>query len=102
PQGVVPDRQLGECGGYMGGGVPRPFFTVRAITHRRDPIFYGYISQHPPSESTMIQGQANECIMHKLLVDDLGEPSVTDVSLNQTHGGLMGHVIVQMTPQYPG
>jgi UbiD family decarboxylase len=102
PAGRMAEPPFGEFAGYMGGSGPRPFFTVRAITHRRDPMFYGYISQHPPSESTMLQGQANECIMHKLLVDDFGEPSVTDVSLNQTHGGLMGHVIVQMTPQYPG
>jgi 3-polyprenyl-4-hydroxybenzoate decarboxylase len=37
-----------------------------------------------------------------MLVDDWGETSVQDVALNQTHGGLMGQVVIQMEAKYPG
>ena len=103
PADRIEELSFGEFAGYMGrGGGPKPVFEVTCITHRANPIYYGYISQMPPSESTMIQGQANECITHKMLVDDFGEFSVTDTALNQTHGGNLGHIIVQMQPRFPG
>ena len=102
PEGRMTEHAFGEFAGYMGSTGPRPFFEVHCITHRADPVYYGYISQHPPSESTLIQGQANECVMHKMLVDDWGEVTVRDVAMNQTHGGLLGLIIVQMKPMYPG
>ncbi|MCZ6767951.1 MAG: UbiD family decarboxylase [Acidobacteria bacterium] len=102
PTGRMMEESFGEFAGYMGPIGERPFFDVQCITHRKDPIYYGYISQHPPSESTLIQGQANECVIHKLLVDDWAEPTVLDVAMNQTHGGLLGQVVVQMNPTYPG
>ena len=94
PTGRMTEDAFGEFAGYMGDVGQRPFFEVKCITHRTNPMFYGYISQHPPSESTMIQGQANECVIHKMLVDDFGETTVTDVALNQTHGGLLGQVVI--------
>ncbi|MBI4455816.1 MAG: UbiD family decarboxylase [Acidobacteria bacterium] len=105
PTGRMAEDPFGEFAGYMGESghdLLRPYFEVTCITHRTNPIYYGYISQFPPSESTMIQGQANECVIHKMLVDDWGEATVLDVALNQTHGGLLGHVVVQMRPLYPG
>jgi UbiD family decarboxylase len=102
PTGRMKEDGFGEFAGYMGEVGSRPFFDVQCITHREDAIYYGYISQHPPSESTLIQGLANECVIHKQLVDDWAEPGVLDVALNQTHGGLLGHVVVQMKPRYPG
>ena len=102
PTGRMNEDPFGEFAGYMGEFGMRPYFEVGCITHRRDPIYYGYISQYPPSESTMIQGNANECVIHRMLVDDWGETTVEDVALNQTHGGLMGQVVIQMKPIYPG
>ena len=102
PTGRMQEDGFGEFAGYMGEVGMRPFFDVQCITHRTDPIYYGYISQHPPSESTLIQGQANECVIHKQLIDDWAEPGILDVALNQTHGGLLGQIVIQMDPQYPG
>lgn len=102
PTGRMQEDPFGEFAGYMGDLGMRPYFEVTCITHRKDPLYYGYISQCPPSESTMIQGQANECVIHKMLVDDWAETTVYDVALNQTHGGLMGQVVVQMDVRYPG
>lgn len=101
PGDTMHEDSFGEFAGYMGPGGDKPFFEVTAITHRANPIYYGYISQYPPSESTMIQGTANECMIHKMLVDDFGETTVEDVSINQTHGGNLGHIVIQMTPLHP-
>ncbi|MBI3089779.1 MAG: UbiD family decarboxylase [Candidatus Tectomicrobia bacterium] len=101
PSKTMQEDSFGEFAGYMGPGGQKPFFQVASMTHRSNPIYYGYISQFPPSESTMIQGNANECMVHKLLVDDFGETTVVDVAINQTHGGNLGHAVVQMTPIYP-
>lgn len=103
PTGRMLEDSFGEFAGYMGpDGKPRPYLEVTSITHRRDPIYYGYASQYPPSESTMIQGLANECVIHYMLTHDFGETTVEDVAINQTHGGMLGHAIVRMRPTYPG
>jgi UbiD family decarboxylase len=96
-----PEGPFGEFAGYMGPLGEKPIATVTAITHRKDPIFYGYISQMPPSESTTIQSLSNSGLILKML-HDLGYNSVQDVYIDLTYGGLLAHGIVSMKPQYPG
>jgi len=79
----------------------RPVARITAITHRRDPYYYGYTSQMPPSESTTIQSLTNAGVLFKNLHDDLGEISVTDVFIDQNFGGNLGHVVIAMKPSYP-
>jgi UbiD family decarboxylase len=86
----------------MGQIDKRPVARVTAITHRRDPIFYGYTSQMPPSESTTIQSLMNAGVILQTLRDHIGEQAVHDVWIDLTFGGLLAHVIVAMTPQFPG
>jgi 4-hydroxy-3-polyprenylbenzoate decarboxylase len=93
---------FGEFAGYMGQVEKRPIARVTAITHRRDPIFYGYTSQMPPSESTTIQSLMNAGVILQTLRDHIGEQAVHDVWIDLTFGGLLAHVIVAMTPQFPG
>jgi len=93
---------FGEFAGYMGQVEKRPVARVTAITHRRDPIFYGYTSQMPPSESTTIQSLMNAGVILQTLRDHIGEQAVHDVWIDLTFGGLLAHVIVAMTPQFPG
>jgi UbiD family decarboxylase len=92
---------FGEFAGYMGPVAPKPVARITAITHRGQPIFYGYTSQMPPSESTTIQSLINAGVVLKTL-HDLGETSVCDVHIDLTFGGLLGHVLVAMTPRVPG
>jgi 4-hydroxy-3-polyprenylbenzoate decarboxylase len=92
---------FGEFAGYMGPVGTKPIATVTAITHRKDPIYYGYISQMPPSESTTIQSLSNSGLILKMLYD-LGYNSVRDVYIDLTYGGLLAHGIVSMKSQYPG
>ena len=96
------EDNFGEFAGYMGPSAEKIFFEVTAITHRKNPIYYGYSSQYPPNESTTLQGNGNECIIHWVLVNKFGEKTVTDVAMDRTHGGQMGQSVVKMTPLYPG
>jgi UbiD family decarboxylase len=93
---------FGEFAGYMGQVEKRPVARLTAITHRRDPIFYGYTSQMPPSESTTIQSLMNAGVILQTLRDHIGEQAVHDVWIDLTFGGLLAHAIVAMTPQFPG
>jgi UbiD family decarboxylase len=93
---------FGEFAGYMGPVGQRPLVRVTAITHRRDPIYYGLSSQMPPSESTVMQSLTNGGVILKVLRHDIGELAVRDVFVDLTFGGLLGHGIVAIKPRYPG
>jgi UbiD family decarboxylase len=96
-----PEGPFGEFAGYMGGVGLRPVARITAITHRSDAIYYGFSSQMPPSESTIIQSLTNAGVLLKQLRYDIGEPAVTDVHIDLNFGGAMGHVIVAMDPRDP-
>jgi UbiD family decarboxylase len=93
---------FGESDGYMGPIMPRPLVRITAITHRKHPIYYGYTSQMPPSESTTIQSLTNAGILFKTLRHDLGETGVTDVFIDLNYAGSRGHAIIAMKPGLPG
>ena len=93
---------FGEFAGYMGPVGKRPVVRITAITHRKDAIYYGYTSQMPPSESTVIQSLTNAPVLLKMLKYDLGLTTVRDVFIDLTFGGLLAHCIVSMKPEVPG
>ncbi|MGE0806964.1 MAG: UbiD family decarboxylase [Burkholderiaceae bacterium] len=102
PGEVQDEGPFGEFAGYMSGVAPRPVARITAITHRSQPIYYGYTSQMPPSESTVIQSLANAAVLLKMLKYDMGEPTVVDVFIDLTFGGLLAHAVVAMKSRYPG
>lgn len=102
PGEMAKEGPFGEFAGYMGPVSDRPVVRVTAITHRRDPIYYGIASQMPPSESTLIQSLTNAGALRKMLRHDLGERGVADVHIDLTFGGLLAHAIVAMRPRVAG
>ena len=91
---------FGEFAGYMGPVAQKPLARITAITEK---IHYcAMTSQMPPSESTIVQSLTNAGVVQKMLRHDLGEYTVHDVYIDQTFGGLLAHVIIAMTPRYPG
>ncbi len=102
PEEFDQEGPFGEFAGYMGPVTQKPVAKITAITHRRDPIYYGYISQMPPSESTIIQSLSNSGLIVKMLRNDLGHITVKDAHIDLTFGGLLAHGIVSMKPLYPG
>ena len=102
PGEMAKEGPFGEFAGYMGPVSDRPVVRVTAITHRRDPIYYGIASQMPPSESTLMQSLTNAGALRKVLRHDLGERGVEDVHIDLTFGGLLAHAIVAMRPRVAG
>jgi len=102
PGDVDTEGPFGEFAGYMGPVDKRPMAKITAITHRRDPIFYGYTSQMPPSESTTIQSLVNAGVILQMMRDKIGDQAVHDVWIDLTFGGMLGHGVVAITPQFPG
>jgi UbiD family decarboxylase len=86
----------------MGPVEKRPIAHITAITHRREPFYYGYTSQMPPSESTTIQSLVNAGVILQTMRDHVGDHAVQDVHIDQTFGGILAHAIVAITPQMPG
>lgn len=93
---------FGEFVGFMGLAEPRPVVRITSITHRKDPLYYGYTSQMPPSESVTIQSLTNAGLLLKTLRQDFGETTVSDVFIDLTYGGQLGHGIIAMKPRHPG
>jgi UbiD family decarboxylase len=93
---------FGEFAGVMGRVEKRPVARITAITHRTRPIYYGYTSQMPPSESTTIQSLINSGVILQIMRDHVGDDAIQDVWIDQTFGGILGHAIVAITPSDPG
>jgi 2,5-furandicarboxylate decarboxylase 1 len=102
PGELEEEGPFGEFAGVMGPVEKRPVAHVKAITHRRNPLYYGYASQMPPSESTTIQSLVNAGVILQTMRDHVGDHAVHDVHIDQTFGGILAHVIVAITPQMPG
>ncbi len=102
PNELENEGPFGEFAGVMGPVEKRPVAHITGITHRRDPVYYGYTSQMPPSESTTIQSLVNAGVILHTMRDHVGDHAVHDVHIDQTFGGVLAHAIVAITPQVPG
>jgi len=102
PGELEDEGPFGEFAGVMGAVEKRPVAHITAITHRTQPLFYGYTSQMPPSESTTIQSLMNAGVILQMMRDHIGDDAVKDVHIDQTFGGILAHAIVAMTPSGPG
>ncbi|MFC2018829.1 UbiD family decarboxylase [Chloroflexota bacterium] len=78
---------FGEFTGYMGFGGPNLFLKITGITHRIQPVWNAYLSQFPPSESSLITCIGQEAAYYKLLKHDLGIASVEEVAFHEESGG---------------
>ncbi len=96
-QGREKEGPFGEYAGYMGAGGNNPLFEVTCITHRRNPIYQAFLSQMPPSESSLIKGFGREMEVRRHLVNNLGLP-VHDVCLTES-GSSTATVIVSLKKQ---
>lgn len=83
---MEPDGASGEHTGYTIVGRRVFAFNVKAITHRKNPIWHDFISQMPPSESSTIRGLAGEGRMTSFLRDGCGINQVKDVAFHHCAG----------------
>ena len=70
---------FGEASGYMGPRTVSPFLEITAITHRRRPVVQAFISEFPPSESTLMRKIGFENVYARFLREGCNLASVTDV-----------------------
>jgi 4-hydroxy-3-polyprenylbenzoate decarboxylase len=102
PGQLAMEGPFGESAGYMSEPGLRPVARITAITHRRDPVYYGLASQMPPSESTTLQSLSNAALIRKLLRHDWGEPGVRDCWIDTMFGGGAAHLVVSLQTTGPG
>jgi UbiD family decarboxylase len=98
---IEAEGPFGEFTGYMAGGRACPVFHVTCITHRRDPILLGVISQFPPSESSMIKRNLLEASLMKHLSKNLNIPGLVDVHALEA-GGCTAILWMSIKKMYTG
>lgn len=91
---------FGEYCGYMSQGFQAPPFQITCITHRKDPIFPAFISQFPPSESSMIRKMAYEPLFYKMIKYDCNNPTVLDVAIHEESGSAL-FVVIKIKKTHP-
>ncbi|MBI2371190.1 MAG: UbiD family decarboxylase [Deltaproteobacteria bacterium] len=90
---------FGEFLGYMSTTYDMPVFHLKAITHRRDPIYHCFVSQKPPSESSMLRSIGNACLAMREL-KAMGVPGVVDVHITEA-GCAWYHFVVAIRKIHP-
>jgi 4-hydroxy-3-polyprenylbenzoate decarboxylase len=85
---LEPEAPFGEAGGFIGLPGLKPYFTVKCITHRMQPIWVATVSQYPPSESSKIRQYATEGVVFKHLRYDLNMQHVMSVAFYDKIGSL--------------
>ena len=100
PNSLEPEGPFGEYTGYMGPAGNEPFFNIKCMTFRNNPIYQAFISQMPPSESSCIRGIGREWPLFKHLKNTLRLP-IKDVRLKEA-GGSGAYVVVSLQKQFEG
>jgi 4-hydroxy-3-polyprenylbenzoate decarboxylase len=78
-QYLEPEAPYGEYTGYMGRRTMAAVFEATCITHRKDAIFCGLLSQMPPSESSKMKKIAQDANYLHHLRTACNLPEVLDV-----------------------
>jgi len=75
---------FGEFPGFMAERGMSMFMNVTCITHRISPIYVAFISQFPPSESSVMRGVGREELIVKFLSVDCGLKGIRKVILHES------------------
>ncbi|MDP2647291.1 MAG: UbiD family decarboxylase [Desulfobacterales bacterium] len=78
---------FGEYTGYIGRAKMNLLLNVTAITHRKNPIWNIFISQCPPSESSLMTRLGLENIFYNFLKHDLSVTNLRAVGFHEKGGG---------------
>ncbi len=81
------EAPFGEYTGYIGKRKINLFLNVTCITHRKKPIWNAFLSQFPPSESSLLTKLSQENAFFKFLKHDLGLANLIEVSFHSESSG---------------
>lgn len=98
PDDMAEEGPFGDHTGYYNEVDQFPVFTIKKITHRRDPIYHSTYTGRPPDEPAMLGVALNEVFV-PLLQKQF--PEITDFYL-PPEGCSYRMAIVSMKKQYPG
>ena len=89
------EAPFGEYTGYMGTRVANPVFHVTGIMHRKKPVYQAFLSQFPPSESSLIRKLAYDAVLPQAPAHRRNIPGVLDVQLHEATGSY-GLMVIQL------
>ena len=93
------EAPFGEYTGYMGTRVANPVFHVTGVMHRKTPVYQAFLSQFPPSESSLIRKLAYDAVyLNRLRAANI--PGVLDVQLHEATGSY-GLMVIQLKKVHP-
>ena len=101
PERLEPEGPFGEASGYMGPRTMSPVVELTAITHRKRPVVQAFISEFPPSESTLMRKIGFENVYTRFLRQSCNINSVVDVTFYEMATCNMMFVIRMKNPS-PG
>ncbi|WP_160148778.1 UbiD family decarboxylase [Amycolatopsis alkalitolerans] len=101
PEHFESEGPFGEASGYMGARTMSPVLTVRAITHRRSPVVQAFISEFPPSESTLMRKIAFENVYLRFLRQSCNIDAVRRVVTYES-GTCNMFFVIQLKDPRPG
>lgn len=101
PEHLEPEGPFGEASGYMGPRTMSPVLAVRAITHRKSPVVQAFISEFPPSESTLMRKIAFENVYLRFLRQSCNIDAVRRVVTYES-GTCNMFFVVQLSNPTPG
>lgn len=101
PGQMEPEGPFGETSGYMGPRGLTPWFELRCITHRVQPLYHAFVSEFPPSESTLIRKFGFGGVYTHFLRERCNLPSVRRVSFHES-GSTNLVIVVQLDHPSPG
>ena len=90
-----PEGPFGEALGYVGHREYTPYFNVTCITHRKNPLYQGFFSQYPPSESSVIRGTGREGALYQHLKNASKQPWIRGVACHESTGS-SGLIVIQV------
>ena len=99
PEHREKEGPFGEFAGFMSPSYMMPVFKVRAITHRNDPIYHAFVSQQPPSESSLLRAISNAALLHRDL-KALGLTWVTGLNIPEA-GCAWYHIVAAIKKGHP-
>ncbi len=100
PDGKTEEGPFGEVtGGYAEEGSTE-IFRLRAITHRKDPLFYGMHSGAPMGDPQSITGICIETALHEHLARVEGGLDILDIRCLGV-SGLMA-MVIKLRPRFAG
>ncbi|HEX2385725.1 MAG TPA: UbiD family decarboxylase [Candidatus Binatia bacterium] len=100
---LEPEGAFGESHGYIHPRIMNPVFEISCITHRKNPVFVGILSQVTPSESSKLKEIGMEAMLLRYLREHSSNEWVTGVGCYEPLVNLRRYVVVQCkrgAPQY--